>query len=498
VTKLNLNIISSPKTVNEPLVYTFGLQATPIRPVAANARKVQNAFSFGQVAGFNGHYMQAKYETHMSFRLSPKDLDWTYPVAAARNYRGGDKPDPQRPLIMYLDRTWQRAPEDAREYNQDWRGWGDATRYTKPVRDCYAWYVNEWLRRGIMEGMYIDDAWIDPTKSLWHLDKNDNLSYKKDTGKASDYSDREWGFEFFDYRDMLKRIRWLFLDNQKTPLIVTHVTQTPYYPIFGFVDVMLEGEDRYLANDSEERDFIGTWGLARLRYANPAKWGVPVQWLPILNDQTARSAMPMERWHYQQTRSYLANLLLHDVSAPAGAVDAYQNDIRAAGCYSDAAKFMGYWEPQNPVAPVDTNLYASVYQLSRRLTVVLVNAQRRERVVEFSIDPAKVKALLGTDVFTLKDVDSATIPAMDAAVAALKSGVRMTTMDSAMTKGVGADDSAVGKMADGLLREIAVKEKKANDPDSVFEHHNFRYDKGVLRLRIQGNDYRLLQIVPGQ
>ena len=130
--------------------------------------------------------------------MAPKDLDWSYPENAAQQYRGGKGRNPAKPLLIYFDRTWQRAPEDALEYDRDWRGWGGAVRYTKPVRDGYAWYINEWIRRGIMEGMYIDDAWIDPTKALWHLDPKDNLSYKKDTGKAEDFSDREWGCEFFD------------------------------------------------------------------------------------------------------------------------------------------------------------------------------------------------------------------------------------------------------------------------------------------------------------
>jgi hypothetical protein len=498
LTRLNLNIIQAPKPLKEPLVFTFGLQATPIKPLEPDFRTVANRFNFGQVCGFNGWYMQAPYEGHFSFRLSPKDLDWSYPEKLAQDYRGGKARNPSKPLLIYFDRTWNRAPEDALEYNRDWRGWGDAVRYTKPVRDGYAWYINEWIRRGIMEGMYIDDAWIDPTKSLWHLDPKDNLSYKKDTGKAEDFSDREWGYEFFDYRDLLKRLRWLYLDNGVKPLIVTHVTQTPYYPVFAFVDIMLEGEDKYLSSEKESRDFITSWGIPRLRYANGQKWGVPVQWLPILSVQKlARSGLPMARWYYQQNRSYGASLLLHDVAVPGGE-GLWYREAQAAGCFSDAARFMGYWESAVPVTASESNAYASVYGLPTHLAVVLVNAVQKERVLNFTLDPAKIKALLGTDQFTIVDADAAVIPPVDPELVDLKSGVKLQTLDKAVKEGLNEGDEgdqALGKLADGMLKDMETKEKKSADPDGFFEHHNFRHENGVLRLRIQGDDYRLLKIV---
>lgn len=494
LTRLDLNIIRGALRVKEPLTYTFGLQATPIRPLDPDFRKVQNGFNFGQVCGFNGHYMQAPYEGHFSFRLSPKDLNWAYSERAAAAYRGGPARNPARPLLIYFDRTWQRAPEDALEYNQDWRGWGDAVRYTKPVRDGYVWYINEWLRRGIMDGMYIDDAWIDPTKAQSHLDPKDNLGYRKETGKAEDFSNVEWGFEFFDYRDLLKRIRWTYLDNGVKPLIVVHATQTPYYPVFAFVDIVLEGEDRYLNSEKETRDFISSWGVPRLRYASPEKWGVPVQWLPILSVQKLQtSGLPMHRWYFQQNRSYLANLLLHDVSVAAGE-GVYYREARAAGCFSDEAKFLGYWDPANPLTPQATNVYASVYRLPRQLTLVLVNANPAEKVVSIALDPAKMKALLGTDRIAVADVDTAVIPPVDPELATLKSGVKMAAMDKAMTDGVGGDDTELGKLADGMLQQMDASEKKKNDPDGFFEYHNFRYENGVLRLRIQKDDYRLLKV----
>lgn len=496
LTTLNLNIITAPTRVTEPLVYTFGLQATPIRPLAPDTRSTLRSFNFGQVCGFNGFYLQADFEGHMAFRLAPKNLDWSHPEREAARYRSSHR---GAPMLMYIDRTWSRAPDDALEYNRDWRGWGDAVRYTKPVRDAYAYYMNEWLRRGLCDGIYIDDGWIDPTKSLWHLDPADNLSYRRAGGKAEDFSDREWGFEFFDYRDMLKRIRWLFLDNKVKPRIVVHGTQTPYYPVFSFIDILLEGEDRYLSREGEDRDFITSWGIPRLRYASPQKWGVPVLWLPILSDgkKLESRGLPMHRWYFQQRRAHVAGLLLHDVM-PAGAGGPFAKELAAAGLCSDQAAFLGYWEAAVPVTAADPEVYASVYRLPDRLGLVFVNAGKGEKVCTFKLDPAKVKALLGTDAFRLQDADSATIPAIDQEYAELRSGgVKMKALEAGVT-GTKDGDAKLDAQAGGLLQEMDAEEKKANDPDAFFEYHNFRYENDTLRLRIQRNDYRLLQLLPGK
>jgi hypothetical protein len=269
--------------------------------------------------------------------------------------------------------------------------------------------------------------------------------------------------------------------------------------VFAFVDIMLEGEDKYLNSEKESRDFITSWGIPRLRYANGQKWGIPVQWLPILNVQKLqRTGLPMARWYYQQNRSYLANLLLHDVSVASGEGVGYR-EAGAAGCFADAARFIGYWEPRNPVATAETNAYASVYGLPTHLAVVLVNAVQKERVLNFAIDAEKVKALLGTDRFTIADADTAVIPPEDPALAELKRGVKPHLFDQAANEGLWAgdeNDRSLGQLADGMLKDLEAKEKKSADPDGFFEGHNFRYEKGVLRLRIQGNDYRLLKVAP--
>jgi hypothetical protein len=337
--------------------------------------------------------------------------------------------------------------------------------------------------------MYIDDACIDPTLALnWHLDPNDHLAYKTDSGGV------ERGFEFFDYRELLKRIRWLFLDNGVKPKIVLHATQTPYYPIFSFADLLVEGEDRYLGVEGEARDFITTWGLPRLRYANAEKWGVPVYWMPILSPGTPlkTTGMPMFRWYFQQRRSHVADLLLHDVGGDFGF---YRRDVTAAGADANQSRFIGYWDPDNPLMPATPNTYVSVYQTSTNLALVLVNAMASETNFSFKVDTVRIKALLKSDTFVLRDADRATIPPPDLTIEMIKKEAALRLVDTTLAD---RDEEALYAMIDVMFLEKEQETKKANDPEAFFDYHNFRYTNDLLRLKIQTDDYRLLTLSPCQ
>lgn len=258
VTTVRVNLINQTKAVGGPLTYVFGIQATPIKPLRPDARSFAGGMEFGDVDGFNGCWLRSDDGSHTDFLLTPVGLDWS--KVAHRNKK-------RRKLMLYLDRAWQRAPEDATEFNYLWRGWGDATRYFPAVRDCYIYYMNEWIRPGFIYGVYIDDTWIKPT-----LARNSGLAYEREDGTM------EWGVEFFAFRELLKRLRWVFIDNGLKPVIWVHSTQTSYIPMLAFVDVMLEGEDRYLA-PYDKRNFIVCWGLDRIRFSNAVKWGIPINWL---------------------------------------------------------------------------------------------------------------------------------------------------------------------------------------------------------------------------
>jgi hypothetical protein len=468
VTTLRLNLIHQPKQVAKPLTYVFGIQPTPIRPLRKDWRSFTGKLDFGEVDGFNGCWLRSDDGTHFDFTLAPKGLDWSR--VARRNRKG-------RKLLLYLDRAWQRAPEDALEYNHLWRGWGDATCYYPEVRDCYIYYMNEWIRRGFIYGGYIDDVWIKPT-----LVESSGLAYRRDDGKP------EWGVEFFAFRDLLKRLRWLFHDNGMDPVIWVHATQTPYIPMLSFVDTMLEGEDRFLP-PNHPSNFILQWGTDRIRYSNAVKWGVPSNWM---NKVGMLKPGGTAHWYFRQRRAYQAALGLCDVRDTAGG-DGHSASFASTGLYDDAAEFIGYWDSQNPIRPSTEKCLASVYKFPDRVAALLVNTSAREVVAEVTVDAASIRKHLGTDGFRFDDADTAKPPED---LGALAEAVGKDVVNQVM--GAAEEATAAPEETDHLEEAMAQEKKQrlAKTTEGMFDEGRFRFEDNALRLKIRPYDYRLLVIRP--
>jgi len=473
VTSLRLNLINQKKSYTKPLTYVFGIQPTPIRPLRKDFRSFTGNLSFGHVDGFNGCWLRSDDGTHTDFTLSPKGLDWS--GAAKRNRK-------RHKLLLYLDRAWQRAPEDAMEFNHLWRGWGDATRYFPEVRDCYIYYMNEWIRRGFIYGVYIDDIWIKPT-----LSSRGGLAYRRDDGEM------EWGVEFFDFRELLKRLRWLFYDNGMEPVIWVHATQTPYIPMLAFVDTMLEGEDRFLP-PKHPKNFITCWGLDRIRYSNPVKWGVPSNWMNKIGNDIKVPNTPAS-WWFLQRRAYQAALALCDIRTESGG--GRNPSFASAGCYDDAAEFVGYWDPRNPVKSRTEQCYASLYKLPDQIAALFVNASSQGQIADFSVDGDAVRAHFRTRDFTFVDLDLSDPPEdLGALAKSVGDDPEKHVMGAAEEK---QDDEGLEQEDD--FEETLEKEKQEEKRkemeergEEIFDDHTLKFEGGDLRLKIRPYDYRLLVI----
>ena len=474
ITSLRLNLISQKKAYTKALTYVFGIQPTPIKPLRKDYRSFTGNLSFGHVDGFNGCWLRSDDGTHMDFTLAPKGLDWS--GVAKRNKK-------RHKLLLYLDRAWQRAPEDAMEFNHLWRGWGDATRYFPEVRDCYIYYMNEWIRRGFIYGVYIDDVWIKPT-----LSTRGGLAYRRDDGEV------EWGVEFFDFRELLKRLRWLFYDNGMEPVIWVHATQTPYIPLLAFVDTMLEGEDRFLP-PKHPKNFITCWGLDRIRYSNPAKWGIPSNWMNKIGNEMKVPNTPAS-WWFLQRRAYQAALALCDIRSVEGG-DGSNRFFGPAGCYDDAAEFIGYWDPRNPIKPLAEQCYASLYKFPDRITALLVNSSAEARIANFAIDGEAIRSHLKVQDFTFVDMDLSD-PPEDLGALARSVGddpekhVMGAAVEERDNQGLEQEDD----FEETLQKEKEEEKRKEMEEkgEEVFDDHTLKFEEGKLRLKIRPYDYRLLVI----
>jgi hypothetical protein len=289
------------------------------------------------------------------------------------------------------------------------------------------------------------------------------------------------GFEFFDFHEYLKRLRWVFIDNNMRPGIWIHMTQTHFIPCLAFADIILDGEDRFLDWGRPE-DFIVMWGLARFRYSSPKKWGLAQVWMnKIGNDKEKPVEMP--HWEYRQVRSYHAALMVHDIFATGG----WLADPEKAGCYVDDAQFIGYWEPNSPIKSEDPAFVASVYKLKDRTAVVVVNDSKETGVATLKLDAAGLRDGASLKDLVVRDADAYDPPA----------GEDITKVGKPEAPDVAAQKEKVDDVAtqfeDMLDKEQKLEEEKKR-VGFLYDDHNFQWEDGILKLRVRTHDYRLLVV----
>ena len=488
---LKLNILTAPTRLAEPRRIVFGLHPVPVKPLPKDHRSRAMCMNFGYVDGFSKQSL--KSDSGGEFDIFPEDYDWD----AARKrmerhqrfYEGGHG---YTQPILYIDRNWVGLPADAAEHRGTWYRSG-FYRYLPEAQNCVVWNMDQWLRRKLICGIYIDDVWLGHCR-----DPETGPAYRMADGKI------QVGFEWFDFREYLKRLRWVFHDNGVKPLIWIHMTRTHFIPTLSFADFMLDGEDRFQGWGSS-RDFLDCWPLPDLRFNSGRKWGIIPLWMNKVGaDQPQK--VPMPHWEYRQYRSYYAGLFLHDI----GNAHGWRKDALEAGVYADNAEFIGYWDPGSPVqvaaaeqpaaksAPAAPALppgivkdapkpafLASVYRQPARAAIVVVNTGKVPGVAVVRIDPARLFAEgVRLADLAIRDCDAYDPPKGEDIT-------RMARPDGPDAAGGDLDD--LDKMFAEALEDVERRELEKKGV-FVFDDHNFQWTDGLLRLRVRPHDYRLLVV----
>jgi hypothetical protein len=277
------------------------------------------------------------------------------------------------------------------------------------------------------------------------------------------------------------------IDNDIEPLIWVHATQTAYIPMLSFVDVILEGEDRFPPWGAK-RNFITTWGLDRLRYSSPRKWGIPVNWMWDYGGPTKQPApQPMPHWKFAQDRAWRGACLLMDIPCAGG-----DRKARESGYYSDDGRFLAYWDKRNPFNAKTKDCHVSVYRQPDRDLLVLVNAGKTAQVAEFAVDPKKLAAGMTLTNTQITDTDTEKPPKGDSVLKYRGGGgVEMSTLEDL---GETADPVLAG-FEDDLAEEMGNQAMTPEEREQLwFTDENWKWEAGSLRLRIRACDFRLLQL----
>jgi hypothetical protein len=468
VVTLRLNLIHQKTAIPEPRTFVFGLVPTPVKPLPADFRSSGKILNFGWCDSFSRQQLKCR-ESYGNFNIYPEDYDWEAAAGRSRNHAreyGNDR-GYQGPFL-YIDRNWVGLPPNAGEYVGTWYGSG-FFRYIRQAQDCYVWHIDQWLRHKLIVGVYIDDAWIGTFR-----DPKIGPAYVMEDGKVQP------GFEFFDYHEFMKRLRWSFVDNGLRPAIWCHMTHTLFTPCLAFAEYLLDGEDRF-PGWGAGWDFLDAWPAGRMRYNSGAKWGlVPIWFIKIGGDN--QPTQPMPHWKYQQSRAYTAGTVVNDIIAFSVARDIMDE------VYVDDAQFVGYWSPENPAKATEPEIYVSTWRRKGHTIAMVVNRSKKlleETTLAFDVEKLGFPGAKPQDV-QVEDIDRDDPP----------KGVDLTKLNTPKSAKTDEDESATKDDEDEFFTDVEKRDKKEKLEAAgkvILDDHNFIWKDGNLTLRIRPHDYRLLR-----
>jgi hypothetical protein len=343
---LKLHLISAQFTLDAPRTVVFGLLPTPPKPLPDNYR-VWNKGNNERVGKIGGPltspdafrpWIMAPRESAMKYW--PSDYRWEHAEEAVKLER---QRRPNEALVLYADKPWVAAGRDAEYFSWEWYATGvprPSAIYPPSQVDMLIWYWNEFVRRDIYDGVYIDDVF--PTHNFNTVTGS---AYKLPDGRIQP------GVSFFGFREYVKRLRHVLHAHGKTPMIAVHMTSTVIMAACSFVDLAWDGEDIALFRD-KRNTFIDAWPLERfMNLSIPQRTGMITQYMLQPAAPTAADRDPQRIYRLQ--RSVSASQLLHDVSEESRRLasrGAGKKLVRLIDSYTTPdVTFHGYWLNQSMV-----------------------------------------------------------------------------------------------------------------------------------------------------
>ncbi len=380
-----MNIISKPVKVTEGRTFTFVLHPTPTKALPSDWRTLGARGTGGTRTGrdtvdaFLGYTLTAPssmYNAGITFQMEP--VSWEDARINAANLKkvgGGSSP-----VMFYIDCAWpQMGPSMAEFKSTLW--WTGRMTWTREVEDYFVWIINEYLKRGIIDGIYIDDVSFSSTRDLG------TAAYMTDDGNVQP------GFSSMGFRRFLKRLWVVFEKSGKRPIILPHMTYCFEMPALSFAECTVNGEDRDIA------PFAGytypqIWSKEEVRVMGSSeKWGFVTFWKPgVRADFDYRKDSAARLWIYTQSRAMHALMMQHDYwylwMWPTA------NGIRPVlakfGIDDPTVRFVPYWNQEGKAEVSDKNMLLSLWTKEKSALVMVSNLSGNEQEVTLTVDPRKI------------------------------------------------------------------------------------------------------------
>jgi len=422
-THMRFHIVNQPYLVREPLEYTFGFQATPVRPVREGARTLRNT-SHRLYSGANfttiGWDMVFDYITWFVPQDPPfsEELSLKHTLVETRKrgirclaYTCGIQTADSNPVWDFLGEYWKNPYGPVfndLHTRKDGKVYALMPISPREWAPFQAWMADRFLagpESDNVNGIYIDCTAPYPTRNCFN-----GTGYEKDAFGKSGFS-----YPVFGLREIFMRLLRIVRERRgPAGEFMGHAHNVMLLPIHGLADYFFPGEQYGGLVQNKPTFYMDDVPLDVYRVEmNPKPYGLVQVLCTMIGGMTSlvdRADYPKwvpnpspefqdiaKRWDklYEAelvpgpTESLLAVMLLHDLPYLEHALfaDSLKEiwDIEGRLKFADAG-FVPYWEP-NGITCLDPETRASVYTHKDSATVVIVNFKGEARPVRFEVDP---------------------------------------------------------------------------------------------------------------
>ncbi len=263
--RLQCLLANTPFTLDRPLEFTFGYEATPTKPLPPDWRgayvhylpitawpgtpPVNNDLALWWIWS-DSRIDKARGGT---FNLAPDDPE-TFNETTHKNHSGIKIAPftnqhvivPAAPHNKLHNGGWDYLNQilQAETSNDGWTAMP-----SRGMRDYWAWQVNKFIARGGIDSIYIDEANCQTVSA----------NILSGSGYIKADGTHGVGHNTLGMREQIKRTRQLFIDNKKRPLVWLPIYGMIMPHAYAFVDVGSEGES-FMFEKPEDPDWMDQWG----------------------------------------------------------------------------------------------------------------------------------------------------------------------------------------------------------------------------------------------
>ncbi len=377
---LSLNVINRDFEIAKPRTVSFGLMATPVKPLIKPVKEM-----FTRAVNWLGTDNKTMFQECM---YAPVPVNFDYESADRHIKALGAKSEGCR--LYFNKHELGYAMKEVKVFDNEWGGMepgpeypgsrerfqGDAAlainRYLTDSRiDMEVFYIAELAKKTCMAGTYWDITGIGTGMPMLE----NGTAYVNDEGRVTAT------FDIIRSRQLFKRVATMWQEIRGEPdYMEIHSTNHIGIPFYSFAYSFLNFEwlwpnSKFVREDGQWKDFIDLRPLDLFATeGTPSQFGI---WISSINGGERPLEDPAQYWRIERSGAALAGL--HNNFG-------YDPEIGRR----DQIDFIGYWDEDGRIRTDSELVKASMWKNGGKLEVFAVNLSLKPARTAVSIDVSKL------------------------------------------------------------------------------------------------------------